>query len=39
MVISIVKYSTIDFEILGKFCDHISKDLTGFFEAREFLSY
>jgi hypothetical protein len=33
------KFSTIDFEILGIFCNQLSKDLTGFFEVREFLSY
>jgi hypothetical protein len=33
------KFSTIDFEILGIFCNQLSKDLTGFFEAKEFLSY
>ena len=32
------KFSTIDFEILGVFCDQLSKDLTGFFDAKEFLS-
>lgn len=32
------KFSTIDFEILGIFCNQLSKDLTGFFEAKEFLT-
>lgn len=32
------KFSTIDFEMLGIFCDQLSKDLTGFFEAKEFLT-
>ena len=32
------KFSTIDFEMLGIFCDQLSKDLTGFFDAKEFLS-
>ena len=32
------KFSTIDFELLGIFCNHLSNDLTGFFEAKEFLS-
>lgn len=31
------KFSIIDFEMLGIFCDQLSKDLTGFFEAKEFL--
>ena len=31
------KFSTIDFEMLGIFCDHLSKNLTGFFDAKEFL--
>jgi len=31
------KFSTIDFEMLGIFCDQLSNDLTGFFEAKEFL--
>jgi DNA-binding Lrp family transcriptional regulator len=33
------KFSTIDFELLGIFCTQLSKDLTGFFEAKEFLTY
>lgn len=32
------KFSPIDFEMLGIFCDQLSKDLIGFFEAKEFLS-
>ena len=32
------KLTHIDFEILGVFCDQISKELGGFFEARDFLS-
>jgi hypothetical protein len=32
------KFSTIDFEMLGIFSDQLSKDLTGFFDAKEFLS-
>jgi DNA-binding Lrp family transcriptional regulator len=32
------KFSTIDFEMLGIFCDQLSKDLTGFFDAKEFLT-
>ncbi|HJS64978.1 MAG TPA: hypothetical protein VJ767_08980 [Nitrososphaeraceae archaeon] len=32
------KFSTIDFEMLGIFYDQLSKDLTGFFEAKEFLT-
>jgi len=32
------KLSHIDFEILGIFCDQLSKELTGFFEAKDFLS-
>jgi hypothetical protein len=31
-------FSTIDFEMLGIFCDQLSKDLTGFFDAKEFLT-
>ncbi len=31
------KLSHIDFEILGLFCDQLSKELTGFFEAKDFL--
>jgi hypothetical protein len=33
------KFLTIDFEILEIFCNQLSKDLTGFFEAKEFLLY
>jgi DNA-binding Lrp family transcriptional regulator len=32
------KLSHVDFEILGIFCDQLSKELAGFFEARDFLS-
>jgi len=32
------KLSHIDFEILGVFCDQLSKELIGFFEAKDFLS-
>ena len=32
------KLSHVDFEILGIFCDQLSKELTGFFEAKDFLS-
>lgn len=32
------KFSTIDFEILGIFCDQLSKDLAGFFDTKEFLT-
>ncbi len=32
------KLTHVDFEILGIFCDQISKELTGFFEAKDFLS-
>jgi len=32
------KFSPIDFEMLGIFCDQLSKDLIGIFEAKEFLS-
>ena len=32
------KLSPADFEILGVFCDHVSKELTSFFSAAEFLS-
>jgi DNA-binding Lrp family transcriptional regulator len=32
------KLSHIDFEILGIFCDQLSKELAGFFEAKDFLS-
>jgi hypothetical protein len=38
-ILSRKKFSTIDFEILGMFCDQLSKDLIGFFEAKEFLLY
>jgi DNA-binding Lrp family transcriptional regulator len=31
------KLSYVDFEILGIFCDQLSKELAGFFEAKEFL--
>jgi DNA-binding Lrp family transcriptional regulator len=31
------KLSYVDFEILGLFCDQLSKELAGFFEAKEFL--
>ena len=38
-IIPIIYYSThIDFEILGVFCDQLSKELAGFFEAKDFLS-
>ena len=30
-------FSPVDFEILGIFSDQISKELSGFFETREFL--
>ena len=32
------KLSHMDFEILGIFCDQLSKELAGFFEAKDFLS-
>jgi DNA-binding Lrp family transcriptional regulator len=32
------KLTHVDFEILGVFCDQLSKELTGFFEAKDFLS-
>jgi len=32
------KLTHVDFEILGIFCDQLSKELTGFFEAKDFLS-
>ena len=32
------KLTHVEFEILGIFCDQLSKELTGFFEARDFLS-
>ena len=32
------KLSHVDFEILGVFCDQLSKELAGFFEAKDFLS-
>ncbi len=32
------KLTHVDFEILGLFCDQLSKELTGFFEAKDFLS-
>lgn len=32
------KLSNVDFEIIGIFCEQLSKELTGFFEAKEFLS-
>ena len=32
------KLTHIDFEILGVFCDQISKELAGFFEVKDFLS-
>ena len=32
------KLSHLDFEILGIFCDQLSKELAGFFEAKDFLS-
>lgn len=31
------KLSHVDFEILSVFCDQLSKELTGFFEAKDFL--
>jgi DNA-binding Lrp family transcriptional regulator len=31
------KLSYVDFEILGIFCDQLSKELAGFFEAKDFL--
>ena len=31
------KLSYVDFEMLGIFCDQLSKELAGFFEAKEFL--
>ncbi len=32
------KQSHVDFEIMGIFCEQLSKELTGFFETKEFLS-
>jgi DNA-binding Lrp family transcriptional regulator len=32
------KLSHVDFEMLGIFCDQLSKELAGFFEAKDFLS-
>ena len=32
------KLTHVDFEILGIFCDQLSKELAGFFEAKDFLS-
>ena len=32
------KLTHVDFEILGIFCEQLSKELTGFFDARDFLS-
>ena len=32
------KQSHVDFEILGIFCDQLSKELAGLFEAKDFLS-
>jgi hypothetical protein len=32
------KLSPADFEILGVFCDQVSKELASFFSATEFLS-
>jgi len=32
------KLSHVDFEIMGIFCEQLSKELAGFFEAKEFLS-
>ena len=32
------KLTHVDFEILGIFCEQLSKELTGFFEAKDFLS-
>jgi hypothetical protein len=32
------KLSPADFEILGVFCDQVSKELASFFSAAEFLS-
>ncbi|MDH3765552.1 MAG: GAF domain-containing protein [Nitrosopumilus sp.] len=32
------KLTHVDFEILGIFCDQLSKELVGFFEAKDFLS-
>ena len=32
------KLTHVDFEILGVFCDQLSKELAGFFEAKDFLS-
>ena len=37
-VFSKKKLTHVDFEILGIFCDQLSKELTGFFEAKDFLS-
>ena len=31
------KLTHVDFEILGVFCDQLSKELAGFFEAKDFL--
>jgi hypothetical protein len=31
------KLTYIDFEVLGIFCDQLSKELAGFFEAKDFL--
>jgi len=32
------KFTHVDFEILGIFCDQLSKELAGFFETKDFLS-
>ena len=32
------KLTHVDFEMLGIFCDQLSKELAGFFEAKDFLS-
>jgi len=32
------KLTHVDFEIIGVFCDQLSKELVGFFEAKDFLS-
>jgi len=32
------KLNLLDFEILGIFCDEVSKELKGFFDTQKFLS-
>jgi hypothetical protein len=36
-MLSLISNYIFDFEVLGIFCDQLSKELAGFFEAKDFL--